>query len=70
MTHRQSEVDELAATKTTLEQALKQLAEKDLQIAALTEELAGLRRANSSATVTDGFYTTSSDFDLGRDTNG
>lgn len=70
MTHRQSEVDEIAAIRTKLEQALKQLAEKDLRIAALTEELAGLRRGNSSTTVADGFDTTPSDFDFDRDTHG
>lgn len=70
MNQRQSEADELAVTRAELEQALKQLAEKDLRIAALTEELAGLRRGNSPTTVTDNFYTTSSDFDFDKDTNG
>ncbi|KAG6355190.1 hypothetical protein INS49_004271 [Diaporthe citri] len=69
LTHQHSEVDKLAATRTKLEQALKQLAQKDRQIAALTEELAGLRRGNSPTNVADGFYTAPSDLEFDGDTN-
>lgn len=69
MSHPQSADEELAIIRGKLEQATKQLADKDLEIEALKEELAWLRQCHSSTNVTDESSTPSHIFGDDRDDN-
>lgn len=67
MSHPQSADEELAIIRNKLEQATEQLADKDLEIAALKEELAWLRQGHSPLDVTGESSSSSHVFDDGRD---
>lgn len=53
MPHVQSADEELAVVRRQLEQATAQLAERDLEITALKEELAWLRQGHSPTDATE-----------------
>lgn len=69
MPHMESADDELAITRSQLQRATRQLVEKDLEVAALKEELAWLRRDSSPTEATEAYSTSSNVVDVGGDDN-